>query len=337
MHLGLLLRRLWVVLRSLRQTAGCSGVFAANTNATPLSRPSTPSYRLSGTSIDVRTPCLDDKPCRPIGDLGWRAVFFTLSSWELWLVVFALVGGAAGLGVLIGRSLRRQGDTYREPFGALQGALLGVVGLILAFGLTLAVGRYENRRADVVTDANTIGTAYLRAQTIAEPQRSGSLTLLREYNDLAIRVTYEIPGSTALRATTAQQGLLQQRIWRLAGEAMNARPRDSAPRLYLDSLNAMIDQQGVRLAGLNNRVPNAVLWLELLGAAVALGLLGLYLAVLGRGLVPIVAAAVVVSLLILVIFDLDRPTRGLIKVPATPLIAEKAAMSLPPAAPAPGR
>jgi len=262
-------------------------------------------------------------------------VFFRLDSWELGLIIFAVIGGAAALGVLVGRYIRRQHETYREPIGALQGALLGVVGLILAFGLTLAVGRYENRRADVVNDANTIGTAYLRAQTIAEPQRSRSLALLRTYNDLAIRVTYEIPGSAAIRATAAQQERVQQRLWRLAGEAMNARPIASAPRLYVDSLNAMIDQQTVRLSGLNNRVPGAVLSLELFGAALALGLLALYLSVLGRGLVPVLAAAAVVSLLVLVTFDLDRPTRGLITVPAAPLIAERASMSLPPAAPAP--
>ena len=262
-------------------------------------------------------------------------MFFTLNTWELGLLIFVVIGGTAALGIAGGRYLRRHSDTYREPIGALQGALLGVVGLILAFGLTLAVGRYQDRRADVVTDANTIGTAYLRAQTIAEPQRTTSLALLRRYNDLAIRVTYEIPGSPALRATTVRQGQLQQRLWQLAGEAMNARPRDSAPRLYVDSLNAMIDQQGVRLAGLNNRVPNAVLALELLGAAVAIGLLALYLSVIGRGLVPVVSAAILVSLLVLVTFDLDRPTRGLITVPAAPLLAEKATMSLPPAAPAP--
>ena len=152
---------------------------------------------------------------------------------------------------------------------------LGVVGLILAFGLSLAVGRYQDRRADVVTDANTIGTAYLRAQTIAEPRRTSSLALLRSYNDLAIRVTYEIPGSAAIGATSAQQGQLQRRLWRLAGQSLNVRPRDSAPRLYLESLNDMIDHQTVRLSGLNNRVPDPVLWLELLGAAVALGLLAL--------------------------------------------------------------
>ncbi len=121
---------------------------------------------------------------------------------------------------------------------------------------------------------------------------------------------------------------MQRRLWRLAGESLNAHPRDSAPRLYVDSLNDMIDQQTVRLAGLNNRVPDAVLWLELLGAAVALGLLALYLSVLGKGLIPIIAAAVIVSFLVLVTFDLDRPTRGLIQIPATPLLALKATMSL---------
>jgi hypothetical protein len=262
-------------------------------------------------------------------------VFFSLSTWQLGLLIFAFIGGAAALGVATGRYLRRHSDVYREPIGALQGALLGVIGLILAFSLSLAVGRYQDRRAEVVNDATMIGTAYLRAQTVAEPERSRSLALLRRYNDLAIRVTYERPGGAALRATVLRQERVQQQLWRLAGETMNAHPRDSAPRLYVDSLNAMIDQQTVRLAGLNNRVPNAVLWLELIGAAVALALLAVYVSLHGRGLVPILVAAMLVSFLVLVTFDLDRPTRGLITVPAAPLIAEKATMSLPPAAPAP--
>jgi hypothetical protein len=263
------------------------------------------------------------------------SLFFSLDTWELGLVVLAVIGGTAAAGVLLGRYLRRHSVHYREGIGALQAALLGLVGLILAFGLTLAVGRYQDRRSDVVDDANTIGTAYLRAQTLAEPQRSRSLALLRRYNDLALRLTYEVPGSAPLRATVADQGRLQQRLWRLAGEAINGRPRDSAPRLYVESLNEMIDQQEVRLAGLENRVPNAVLWLELLGAALALGALAVYVSVLGRALFPVFLAAVIVSFLVLVTFDLDRPTRGLITIPAKPLLAEKATMSLPPAAPAP--
>jgi len=131
-------------------------------------------------------------------------MFFRLTTFELWLLVLLLIGGTSALGVLVGRLLRKHSDAYREPIGVLQGALLGVVGLLLAFGLSLAVGRYQDRRADVVGDANTIGTTYLRAQTIHEPQRTQSLVLLPRYNDLAIRLTNEIPGSAPIRRTAAQ-------------------------------------------------------------------------------------------------------------------------------------
>ena len=262
-------------------------------------------------------------------------MFYSLTSWELFIMILAVIGGACVLGAVGGHVLRQRSDRYREPVGVLQGALLGVVGLILAFGLSLAVTRYQDRRSDVVDTANTIGTAYLRAQTLQEPQRSRSLALLRRYEDLAIQVTHEIPGSDSMDATSAEQARVQRQLWGLGAEALAGRPVASAPRLYVDSLNAMIDQQAVRAAGLNNRVPDAVLALELFGAALGLGLLALYLAMLGKGMATVAAAAVAVSLLVLVTFDLDRPTRGLITVPDTPLLAERADMQLPPAAPAP--
>ena len=86
---------------------------------------------------------------------------------------------------------------------------------------------------------------------------------------------------------------------------------------------------------LNNRVPGAVLAVEVVGAAVALGLLAFYLALLGRGVITVLLAAGLVTLLLLVTFDLDRPTRGLIRVPDTPLTNLRASMELPPAATGP--
>ena len=53
-----------------------------------------------------------------------------------------------------------------------------MMALLLAFGLALAMGRYETRRAAMVEETNTIGTTYLRAQTLAEPARTASLDLL---------------------------------------------------------------------------------------------------------------------------------------------------------------
>ena len=126
-------------------------------------------------------------------------MFFRLSSWELALILLAVVLGATALGLVLGRYLRHHSEHLREPFGVLQAALLGLVGLVLAFGLALAVGRYESRRAAVVDDANAIGTTYLRAETLQEPIRTQSLRLLVRYTDTSIRLSNAIPGSTASR------------------------------------------------------------------------------------------------------------------------------------------
>ena len=218
-------------------------------------------------------------------------MFFSLSSWELIAIILAVVGGMTAGGMLLGRYLRKHSETLREPFGVLQGALLGL-----------------------------------------EPVRSRSLARLREYTDLAIRISHEIPNSPAMRRTIAQQDVIQRQLWRLGGEAIDAAPIASAPRLYVDSLNSTIDEQTVRVSALNNRVPGAVLAIEVIGASVALGLLALYLSVLGRGLWPMLLASALVSTLLLVTFDLDRPTRGLITVPSTPFDALRVSMALPPAA-----
>jgi hypothetical protein len=257
--------------------------------------------------------------------------FFSIPSWALALILLAVIGAATVAGVGAGRYLREHQASLREPFGVLQGALLGLVGLLLAFGLTLAVGRYEDRRAATVAEANAIGTSYLRAQLIAEPQRTKSLALFRDYADLAILVTKEVPGSSGMRQTTAREGAVQRRLWDLAGQSIRGAPTDSAPRLYVDSLNTTFDSQASRLAALNNRVPFAVLALEVFGAALAIGLLALHISILGRGVLPMLVAAALITLLLLVTFDLDRPTRGLIKVPSSALVSVRAAMVLPPA------
>jgi hypothetical protein len=259
-------------------------------------------------------------------------VFFRLSTWELWLIIAAIVLGFVAVGYLTGRFLRLRDETLREPVGIVQGAFFALVGLILAFGLTLAIGRYDTRRAAVVDDADTIGTTYLRAQTLAEPGRSDSLRLLREYTDASLALSKAVPTTGGFARAVAREDLIQRRLWSLAGDALAGAPRDSAPRLYVETLNEMIDQQTVRVAALNNRIPSAVLALEVLGAAFAFGLLALYTAMHGRGATTVVLAGALVTVLLVIIFDLDRPTRGLIRIPDTPLIALRASMTLPPAA-----
>jgi hypothetical protein len=262
-------------------------------------------------------------------------MFFRLTSFELALILFGILLGATLLGWLAGRHLRAHAETLREPFGVIQAALLGLVALVLALGLTMAVGRYDQRRTAVVDDANAIGTTYLRAQTLHEPVRTRSLEALKDYTDAVIFYSESVPGTRAELAAISDAERLQRTLWGLAGEALAEAPTDSAPRLYVETLNEMIDMETARVSALNNRVPAAVLVVEVVGAAVALGLLALYLAVLSRGVVTVVLAAAFVSVLLLVTFDLDRPTRGLVTVPDTPLVGLRASMELPPAAQAP--
>ena len=141
-------------------------------------------------------------------------MFFSLSSLAVAVLVTAVVGGVTAAGVVLGRYLRKHSETLREPFGVLQAALLGVVGLILAFGLSLAVGRYEDRRAAVVAEANAIGTTYLRAQLLAEPQRSRSLALLREYTDLAIQLSHDVPASTQMKRPSRRRSWRGWAFWK---------------------------------------------------------------------------------------------------------------------------
>jgi hypothetical protein len=259
-------------------------------------------------------------------------LFFGLSTWVLALILSTVIIGATVLGHLVGRSTRGQ-EHVREPFAVMQAALIGFMGLVLAFGISLAVGRYEARRAAVVDESNAIGTTYLRAQTLTEPVRTESLTLLRRYTDISITLTDTVPGSSAEQLAVAESAQVEGRLWTLAGQALAEAPVASAPRLYVESLNETFDAQSTRVYGLLNRVPTAVLVLEVAGAALALAALALQLAALGRGVRTVLVAAVLVVMVLLVTFDLDRPTRGLIQVPDEPLTQLRTSMTLPAAAP----
>lgn len=243
--------------------------------------------------------------------------------------------GATVIGAILGRRAREHSDVLKESFGVLQGALLGVVGLLLAFGLSLAVTRYEDRRTNVVTAANAIGTTYLRAQTLPEPVRSRSLVLLVGYTRNAVTISEHVPGSSQADAAARREAQIERRLWAQAATALNRAPLATAPKLYVESLNNTFDDETARVIALSNRVPTAVFVLELLGAAIALGLLAAYMAIAGRGEVAIVLASVLVTFLLLVTADLDRPTRGLIRVPDTALTDQLATMEEAPAAGAP--
>jgi len=253
-------------------------------------------------------------------------MFFSMGTATLVLVLALMVGGAAAVGAMVGRAVRSRTDAHQESVGVIQATLLGLVGLLLAFGLTMAVGRYDSRRAILVREANDIGTTYLRAQLLAEPARSSSLDLLESYADQAIALADQVPDSRRFSEAASRMSDLQRELWAVATDAVHADPTGTGPRLYVESLNAMIDSHTDRVTSLNNRVPGTVVLLQVLGSTVAVGVLSLYLALLGRGLVTSLVAATVVILIVFISMDLDRPHRGLITVPDSALVGVRQSM-----------
>ena len=257
------------------------------------------------------------------------------SSLELALVVVAILFGATGLGIWIGRAMWRRASGLKEPLGFMQAALVGLVALLLAFGLTMAVGRYQARRDAVVLEANAIGTTYLRAQTLPSRCELNRSNCSSGTPTPASSCPSRSPTRHSSKLRRNESVEIQNSLWALAGDALNGGADGSAPRLYAETLNEMIDAHTTRLAALDNRIPAPVLWLQVLASALALGVLGMFLASHERGVLMALLAAGLVAVMLLVIFDLDRPHRGMITIPDGPLVAVRQLMNAPPSAAAP--
>src|SRR5208283_215807 len=83
------------------------------------------------------------------------------------LLVLAVAFFALWLSSRIGSSIlkkrRKLEEDMREDFGVIQGATLTLLGLIIGFTFSMAIGRYEERKNYEEAEANAIGTEYVRA------------------------------------------------------------------------------------------------------------------------------------------------------------------------------
>jgi hypothetical protein len=65
------------------------------------------------------------------------------------------------------RRLARDPDQAEAGFGVVEGAVFGLMGLLIAFTFSGAASRFDTRRQLVVEEANAIGTAYLRLDLLS--------------------------------------------------------------------------------------------------------------------------------------------------------------------------
>ena len=243
----------------------------------------------------------------------------------IFLIGFAVVLGATEIGRIIGvRSAGRGSDNV----STLQSAVLGLLALMIGFTFAMALSRFESRRDAVLNEANAIGTTALRARLLPEPHRTEALKSLREYVKIRLDITQRPVSRTELLVAIDRSNKLQEALWQQA-MAMAAKDSGMVPTgLFIQTLNEMIDNQGKRLAAVQNRVPSIVL-LALFGLAAIANAFAGYASGLdaGRTRFPVYIIGLLISAVILLIFDLDRPNLGFIQVSQQPMIDTAASIA----------
>jgi hypothetical protein len=135
-----------------------------------------------------------------------------------------------------------------------------------------------------------------------------------------------VPESRSYQRVIETIQSLQGDLWVLAEGAIRDQPSANAPRLFVETLNEMIDAHSSRVASLDYHVPETAVIIELFGSSIALGALSCFVTMRRRRAGSTWVAALVVIAIVFVTLDLDRPQRGLITVPTTALEDVRATM-----------
>jgi hypothetical protein len=240
------------------------------------------------------------------------------------LGLFALLLASTEAGFRLGTRYQPSlSDRTGSHTDNLQSALIGMLALLLGFTFAMSISRFETRFTLVQREANAIGTAALRADLLPGAERAEMLALFRRYVDVRVdvgrRANVTTADRTALEATAAG---LQKQLWQRAVSASTADGHSVAAGLLVSAVNDLIDAKGERDAWLANHVPETVLLLLFAFSIVAHGIIGFGNGLAGTRITGVaIAFTVLVTLVLMVIIDLDRPRRGLILVDDDGLLA----------------
>jgi hypothetical protein len=233
---------------------------------------------------------------------------------------------SAYVGFWLSKSKWKLQEKSRADFKFVLGGALTLLGLIVGFTFSMAVGRYEQRKNYEEEEANAIGTEYLRADLLAAPDAAIVRSLLTNYlsqriNDFKSR---ERPHYSQIDVETTR---LQNRMWAAASGPATAQPTP-VTALVVAGMNDVLNSQGYSQAAMRNRVPIEA-WALLVIISMFCNLMIGYGAEEKAAFVLLVLP-VVLSISLFLIADIDSPGGGLIHI--RPYNLESLAESLHPAA-----
>jgi len=235
----------------------------------------------------------------------------------VWLVLLGgmLVSMEAGMRLRARHLRAAESDSTR--FAAVHGAAFALLGLVIAFTFSGAASRFDHRRDLIVEEANDIGTAYLRIELLPEATRGPLQDKFRQYVDSRLQTYRAGTDLVRVKQLLQQTAELQGQIWILALDAIDHAPSPPVAALIVPSLNDMFDIVTTRTAATQMHPPAAV-WMMLGGLTLVCSVLVGY--DLGGGVrrnwLHLLTFALLFSLTLYVIIDIEYPRVGLIRVTA---------------------
>jgi|WetSurMetagenome_2_1015567.scaffolds.fasta_scaffold99403_2 hypothetical protein len=235
-----------------------------------------------------------------------------LPFWALFIGTVAIVILSVEGGWRLGRFRRQRAEHEKEaPIGMIVGAMLSLLAFLLAFTFGMSASRFDARRQLVLQEANAIGTTYLRADILLEPQRSEIRNLLREY--AALRVAGAASNITP--EVLAKSGAMQDRLWTDAVTVGGQSPNSIVVGLFEQSLNEMISLDETRVTAIRSRIPDSIWFVLYIVTILAMAAMGYQFGLTGeRSWWVTIFLVVAFAAVILLIADLDRPQLGLVRV-----------------------
>jgi len=243
------------------------------------------------------------------------------------LVAIGLIAGVVAsheIGFWLGSSTRSTDELFDRQIALVRTSTAALVAFLIGFAFSGAASRFIDRLDIIVKEANALGTAYLRADTIAEPQRTELKAALKEYTiDRVTLLSRE--GRNQIEPLLAKVSGLHERMWRSAIKAT----QDNAPSMavVLPPINEVIDLHSVHLAMARRHLPIPIMTLLLGTAAISLGMVGFGNGRAGRRFSVIDSIyGAVLAIALWTTIDLDYPGIGIIRVSNLPVVETLAAM-----------
>lgn len=244
-------------------------------------------------------------------------ILYGYSSVAIALALFVLIALCNEIGYRLGVAVQsRTDEEIKALAGAVQASILGLLALLLGFTFSMSLQRYDDRSKALIDEANAIGTTVLRAELLPAAQRDAALLLLQDY--VATRVTmgqFDLARKEERQEYLARAEQLQRELWAVAVAATSIDPRPVTTGAFVTALNGMIDSQGERNALQQAHVPEPILFLLFFFFVVSIGFMAYSMGLSGKRVyVPLLLVSLLITLIVFIIIDLDRPKRGVITV-----------------------